>query len=166
MTDNADGSIRIGTAEREAANAALGDHLAAGRLDIDEYGDRSARAALARTRSELVELFADLPQPHPAFLTREPALSGIADAADNTATAGSAWQPPRRRMRVGPPLAARVGMALPLLALVMVLAFHVWFLFLLIPLSGMLFGRPRRYQYARAAGRPYRRYGGCHSGWY
>ena len=154
MTDAADGSIRIGTAEREAATAALGEHLAAGRLDIDEYGDRSAHAALARTRSELVALFADLPQPHPPFMTPQPVRPD------------TAWQARPRLQRTGPPLVARVGMALPLLALVMLLAFHLWFLFLLIPLSGMLFGRPRRYQYARAAGRPYRRYGGCHPGWF
>lgn len=150
MTDAADGSIRIGTAEREAAAAALDEHLAAGRLDIDEYGDRSARASLARTRDELVALFADLPQPHPAFMTPQPVRPD------------TAWQPRPRRLRTGPPLVARVGMALPLLALVMLLAFHLWFLFLLIPLSGMLFGR-------RPVGRPYRgyrRYGGCHPGWF
>lgn len=154
MTDAADGSIRIGTAEREAATEALGEHLAAGRLDIDEYGDRSARASLARTRGELVQLFADLPRPHPAFMTPEPALPA------------PSWQPRPRRLRTGPPLVARLGMALPLVALVMVLAFHLWFLFLLIPLSGMLFGRPFA---QRPGGRPYRgyrRYGRCHPGWF
>jgi hypothetical protein len=58
--------LRIGDAEREAAVGALGDHLSAGRLTIDEYGDRMARATAARTHGELLQLFADLPAPRPA----------------------------------------------------------------------------------------------------
>jgi hypothetical protein len=45
--------------------AALGEHLTAGRISLDEYGDRSAHAAHAQTRGELAALFADLPEPHP-----------------------------------------------------------------------------------------------------
>ena len=37
----------------------------AGRLDIDEFGERSARAAVAVHRSDLEPLFLDLPAPHP-----------------------------------------------------------------------------------------------------
>lgn len=58
--------LRIGDAEREAAIGALGEHLSAGRLTMDEYGERSAKATTARTNSQLLELFADLPAPHPA----------------------------------------------------------------------------------------------------
>ncbi|MGH3764259.1 MAG: DUF1707 SHOCT-like domain-containing protein [Pseudonocardiaceae bacterium] len=61
--------MRIGDAEREEALNALGAHMSAGRLDIDEYGDRSARVTTARTRSELSALFADLPAPKPSFGT-------------------------------------------------------------------------------------------------
>lgn len=57
--------IRIGNAEREAACGALDAHLEAGRLDPDEYGDRYARATMARTRDDLTALFVDLPAPHP-----------------------------------------------------------------------------------------------------
>jgi len=57
--------LRIGTEERESALTALGDHLAAGRLDVDEYGERAARAAEATTVSALRPLFDDLPPPHP-----------------------------------------------------------------------------------------------------
>ncbi len=57
--------IRIGTSEREAAIGALGEHMAAGRLEPDEYGDRVASASSARFRDELDALFADLPAPHP-----------------------------------------------------------------------------------------------------
>lgn len=41
--------------------------MTAGRIDIDEYGERSARITAAKTRGELAELFADLPAPHPSY---------------------------------------------------------------------------------------------------
>ena len=157
MTDASDGSIRIGTAEREAAIAALGDHLSAGRLDIDEYADRSAQASLARTRDELVGLFADLPEPHPRF------AGPAGGMADQPTTVEDAARRTRQPVRYGPPLAARALLAMPLLALLLVLAFHLWFLFLLIPLSGALFR-------SRGMAGPYRRYRGygrgCRVGWY
>ncbi|WP_436491886.1 DUF1707 SHOCT-like domain-containing protein [Actinokineospora sp. HUAS TT18] len=57
MGDN----LRVGTAEREAAIAELGDHFAAGRLEVDEYEQRCGIAANARTQAELRALFDDLP---------------------------------------------------------------------------------------------------------
>lgn len=57
--------LRIGTAEREAAVAALGEHFAAGRLTLEEYERRVGAAVQARTRAELDPLFTDLPGPHP-----------------------------------------------------------------------------------------------------
>ncbi|HEY3504941.1 MAG TPA: DUF1707 domain-containing protein [Actinocatenispora sp.] len=76
--------VRIGDAERESALTALGEHLSAGRLDIDEYGDRSARVTAARTREELAALFDDLPAPHPTF-QRPPAE--VPAVAEETAVA-------------------------------------------------------------------------------
>ncbi len=58
-------STRVGEAERTAAQQALQAHLNAGRLQVGEYADRSARASNAVLASELDELFADLPAPHP-----------------------------------------------------------------------------------------------------
>jgi hypothetical protein len=55
--------LRIGDEEREAAVAALGEHYAAGRLTKEEYDERAGRAFAARTRSQLLPLFADLPRP-------------------------------------------------------------------------------------------------------
>lgn len=52
---------RIGDAEREAANARLGDHFAAGRLDHEEYDERLDAIWSARTRADLDQLFWDLP---------------------------------------------------------------------------------------------------------
>lgn len=53
--------MRVGTAERQAAMDALGDHFAQGRLDPEEFGERSATAYAARTVGELEDLFRDLP---------------------------------------------------------------------------------------------------------
>jgi hypothetical protein len=59
------GELRIGATERDAAIAAIGEHLVAGRLELDEYERRVGAATQARTYADLRPLFADLPQPHP-----------------------------------------------------------------------------------------------------
>jgi len=59
------GPLRIGTTERNSAMKALDAHLEAGRLGVEEYADRSAKAANATVAPELTELFGDLPAPHP-----------------------------------------------------------------------------------------------------
>ena len=59
--------IRVSDTEREDALGKLGEHMSAGRLDIDEYGERSAMVTTAKTRGELLDLFGDLPEPRPAF---------------------------------------------------------------------------------------------------
>ena len=64
-SDAGQGRLRIGNAERTAAMKALDAHLEAGRLGVEEYGDRSAAAAGASVVSELEALFTDLPEPHP-----------------------------------------------------------------------------------------------------
>ena len=53
--------IRIGTAEREQAVKALGEHFAQGRLEPAEFEERMTAAYAARTASELDRLFDDLP---------------------------------------------------------------------------------------------------------
>jgi len=57
-------SLRIGFAERDAAVKELGDHYAAGRLELAEFEERMERANVARTQAELDALFTDLPRPH------------------------------------------------------------------------------------------------------
>ncbi len=59
------GNVRVGDRERESAQAALAEHLAAGRLELDEFAQRVDRCLAARTRRELLALFDDLPQPLP-----------------------------------------------------------------------------------------------------
>src|SRR3954465_15231746 len=46
---------------------ALGEHLSSGRIDLDEFGTRSAQVSQARTVGDLRELFVDLPAPHPTL---------------------------------------------------------------------------------------------------
>ena len=60
------GELRIGYAEREKAAADLAEHLAAGRLEPDEYTDRVGQVYAARTAGDLMPLFADLPSLRPA----------------------------------------------------------------------------------------------------
>ena len=125
--------IRIGTVERTAAMKALDEHLAAGRLEIEEYGERSAVAASAVTAPELAALFDDLPAPHPP-------LPGIPGAALPAMTAPAA--PPARRapstLEVWGP---RVMALTPFVALGLFLILHTWFVFLLIPLMGAALGK-------------------------
>lgn len=59
--------MRIGDKEREDALVKLGEHMSAGRLDIDEYGERTAKVTAAKTRGELLDIFGDLPEPRPVF---------------------------------------------------------------------------------------------------
>ncbi|NIH85500.1 DUF1707 SHOCT-like domain-containing protein [Amycolatopsis granulosa] len=71
MTDRPD--LRLSDAERTEAMDALSEHVRTGRLDIDEFGIRSAKVAAARTRGDLAPLFTDLPAPRPRVLDVEPA---------------------------------------------------------------------------------------------
>jgi hypothetical protein len=124
--------IRIGTAERNAAMKALDEHLAEGRLDIDEYGERSARAAAAVTAPELAALFDDLPAPHP----RLPGVSGpslpavTAPAAAERPDALQFWTP-------------RLLWLAPLIGVALVLLTRQPLFFLLIPAVGVAFGSRR-----------------------
>jgi len=85
-------NLRIGNDERDAAIKALDQHLNAGRLDAEEYGQRVAQASVARTREGLDELFVDLPGPHPfpaataSVSWRGPAGRPVADRALRTFT--------------------------------------------------------------------------------
>jgi hypothetical protein len=61
LTNNQRGAIRVSDAERDQAAAELSEHYQAGRLTLEEFDDRSSLALRARTGSDLVALFADLP---------------------------------------------------------------------------------------------------------
>ena len=59
----ADLTLRLTDADRESAAQALGEHYAFGRLDLDEYHQRLDQVHAARTGTDLVAPFADLPRP-------------------------------------------------------------------------------------------------------
>ncbi|MCT2586187.1 DUF1707 SHOCT-like domain-containing protein [Actinophytocola gossypii] len=61
--------IRVSSAERADALAALGEHHSNGRLTPSEYELRCRRATDAVLRPELEALFDDLPAPHPDLST-------------------------------------------------------------------------------------------------
>ncbi|MET0863456.1 MAG: DUF1707 domain-containing protein, partial [Nakamurella sp.] len=85
MTAAASGSdpanFRIGDAERNSAMDALGEHLSSGRIDLEEFGTRSAQVTQARTVADLNALFTDLPAPHPSIAGLEPAVRPAAAPA-------------------------------------------------------------------------------------
>ncbi|GAA1277965.1 DUF1707 domain-containing protein [Saccharothrix xinjiangensis] len=119
--------IRIGDAEREHALELLGTHLGEGRLTVDEFGERSARVATARTRGDLYGLFADLPAPRPEFARVAPL-------------------PPADRSGRGGQLAPRLtGAVLPAVAVLSVVLFVLSrfnpLVFLLVPAAMLLLSR-------------------------
>lgn len=62
MTENFDpNQVRVGDPERSEALDRLGEHFANGYLDVNEFEERTGRAAAARTRADLSALFGDLP---------------------------------------------------------------------------------------------------------
>ncbi|HEY8456643.1 MAG TPA: DUF1707 domain-containing protein [Actinopolymorphaceae bacterium] len=91
MTDE---RLRIGDAERDQALRMLGEHHAAGRLDLNEFQEQSSRILAARTWGELKEIFADLPEPHPRPVS-DAALERRADSAAPAKKESAA--PSRRR---------------------------------------------------------------------
>ena len=64
--------IRVSSAERADALAALGEHHSSGRLTPSEYELRCRLAAEATLRPELEALFEDLPAPHPDLSSSVP----------------------------------------------------------------------------------------------
>lgn len=69
---------RVGDADRTDALDRLGSQFADGYLDMHEFEERTARAAVAKTRGELSALFADLPDETRSPYAREaPALPAV-----------------------------------------------------------------------------------------
>ncbi|WP_219413115.1 DUF1707 SHOCT-like domain-containing protein [Pseudonocardia nigra] len=123
--------VRIGTAERTAAMQALDEHLAAGRLDVEEYGNRSAVAANAAFASELWPLFTDLPDPHPEL----PGGPAVPPTAAVEPRPGSGFLD-----QYGP----RLMTFAPVVAVLLFLVVRHWVVFLLVPLAWVLVSMARR----------------------
>jgi Domain of unknown function (DUF1707) len=62
MNTTLNGELRVSDADRDLALAELSEHFQSGRLDGDEFEERSGRALRARTAGELADLFVDLPR--------------------------------------------------------------------------------------------------------
>ena len=133
--------LRIGHQEREAAYAALNTHLEAGRLDAEEYGERYAKASMARTRDEIDAQFLDLPAPHATPAPHAPTRPVPPPAARPIVGRVAAYAP------------RFLGLA-PFLALGLFFATGAWICFLLIPATAVLFG-------GRTRARSRRRRRGC-----
>jgi hypothetical protein len=131
-------ALRIGNAERAAAIKALDEHLAAGRIDHEEYGERMATASMAKTRDDIEPLFRDLPAPHPFAAAPAYPPPAYAPPAQNR------YAGPARRVLPWAAVAAAVMALLPFLALALFLLTNVWVFFLLVPVIGAMFGRGRR----------------------
>lgn len=114
--------IRVGDTERQQALQVLGEHMSAGRIDVEEYGERSARITTAKTRGELMALFHDLPDPRPQFVAPVPMFAEPAKA-------------PARRWE---------GAVVPVVGVAVAIAFFVLvrnpLIFLLIPAFALLWG--------------------------
>ncbi len=151
--ESRDGSapIRIGNDERAAAMAALDEHLARGRLGVEEYGDRSAAAANAVVADDLAKLFTDLPAPHPT-------LPGIVTRVDDGSgtpndTGRHPIQHPDEDDHPGGVLETwgpRLVAAAPILAVLLFLVTRQWWWFLLIPALGALMYRGHGFRHRRS----------------
>ncbi|WP_206788007.1 DUF1707 domain-containing protein [Amycolatopsis sp. MtRt-6] len=115
MTEVPSPQLRISDQNRESALSALGEHMTAGRLDIDEYGERSARITAAKTRGELGEIFADLPAPHPRYEDVPQAVAAPEPAAapePRPSGTPENWSPPQRFLAAIFPLTLIAAIAL------------------------------------------------------
>lgn len=141
--------LRIGNAERNAAMKALDAHLEAGRLGVEEYGDRSAAAAGATVASDLEALFTDLPAPHPVL---PGAATSLTDRARPVAgPAGAVAERPggavaERQSGFLDVAAPRIMAVMPFVALALFFGIGGWWWFLLIPAAGaLLYGGHREH---------------------
>jgi hypothetical protein len=129
--------LRISDQNRESALSALGEHMSAGRIDIDEYGERSARITAAKTRGELVELFADLPAPHPRYDDVPQAV-----AAPEPAAAPAPRQPASPEGWTGPQRFVAAFVPLVWIAVIALIATGVVHgALILVPIGLSVFGR-------------------------
>jgi hypothetical protein len=131
--------MRIGDAERTSALDALAEHLADGRITLDEYGERSARVTVARTVDDLTELFDDLPAPHPVVSlpgAAAPVPAVPAEALRSAVPAGDLTTADRRSR--AQKIVAGAASASVFVALALFFITGTWLWFLLIPaISGI-----------------------------
>ncbi len=99
--------MRLSDDERQDALDVLSEHVRTGRLDVEEYGERSARVTAAKRVSELIPLFEDLPSPRPSAL-----IAGIPPAPGVPMTTGDEGTLTRWLTASAVPIAVAVSIAL------------------------------------------------------
>jgi hypothetical protein len=144
--------IRIGHVERQAAVEALKHHHEAGRIDAQEYEERSVRAEAAKSRPELEALFTDLPRPHSGRPVKSPETSPegiqttLTPGAPNPDPAVAERQQRRGVLNIGEPWATTIVSISPILAVILFFVTDSWLWFLAIPLVALLvYGPDGRY---------------------
>lgn len=86
--------LRASDADRERVSAGLGEHLAAGRLTLEEFSERVGAAQAARTHGELERLTRDLPGP--AHADRSPSPVHRTISVLGSSERKGRWRVPRR----------------------------------------------------------------------
>ncbi|MEU4668783.1 DUF1707 domain-containing protein [Amycolatopsis sp. NPDC023774] len=99
--------MRLSDEERQDALDVLSEHVRTGRLDVDEYGTRSAKVTAAKRVSDLEPLFDDLPSPRPSALLAPRA--GATAVPDPSPAGDSALM--RFALRFAVPIAVVVAIA-------------------------------------------------------
>ena len=107
--------LRLSDAERDQAARLLGEHYVAGRLTLEEHGERTSAVYTARTRGELPPLFTDLPGDTPWTSLASPVRTRVGVPRGHGA--------PRRA-----PVPTVLGVLGALLLLVLVLSSLPWIL--------------------------------------
>lgn len=129
-------NLRIGDTERNSAMDALGEHLSSGRIDLDEFGTRSAQVTQARTVADLRALFVDLPAPHPTLPGPVPAVRPVVEPDRRS---GSEVAPPSDDRTPGQRMASVAIAASGIIAAILFFALHLpWYIFLLPALVGVI----------------------------
>lgn len=123
--------MRLSDEERQDALDVLSEHVRTGRLDIDEYGVRSAKVTEAKLVSELIPLFEDLPSPRPSVLLAAPRAAAEPERVRESVLAGFA-------MRYALPISIAVSIA------VLVLSRGRLFIVLALPVAALLLTGWRR----------------------
>lgn len=126
MSEVPSSQLRISDQDRESALSALSEHMSVGRIDIDEFGERSARATAAKTRGELSEVFLDLPEPHPHF--DEPKTVVAASPDEQPAPPWATLSPAQRVMGALMPIIFIASVAL-------IITTNVTWWFILVPIG-------------------------------
>ncbi len=117
---------------------ALGEHLSSGRIDLDEFGTRSAQVSQARTVGDLREMFVDLPAPHPN-LPGPPARPAAARGRDVAASRNAVTPVPSDNRTPAQRMASFAIAASGIVAAVLFFALRLpWYIFLLPAVIGVL----------------------------